>query len=123
MARYTVCSFERHQARFICRNAFESGLEPNLTKGLSPPTLDLAKFIELLSPCFPANSNIEDVGAVLKRTNVVVFGNYQVLLRLADSKGLDGPAKVIHHVDGVKDLISPEAKPNFGEYKRGASWD
>eukprot|EP00971_Amphidinium_carterae_P041027 805708-Amphidinium_carterae.1 len=42
---------------------------------------------------------------------------------LADSKGLDGPAKVIHCVDGVKDLISPEAKPKFGEHKRGASWD
>eukprot|EP00971_Amphidinium_carterae_P127508 2526439-Amphidinium_carterae.2 len=81
--------------------------------------------MELLSPCFPANSNFEDVRAVLKQTNVVVFGNYQVLLRLADPKGLDGPAKVIQYVDGIKikDLISPKAKPRFGEYKRGSTWE
>eukprot|EP00971_Amphidinium_carterae_P122536 2426145-Amphidinium_carterae.1 len=119
MARYTARSFQRHQPRFICSNAFDGSIEPHLTGG----TLDLPKFMELLSPCFPPNSNVEDVKAVLKRSNVVIFGNHQVLLRVADSKGLDLPAKVVHYVDGVKDLLSPDVKPRFSAYKDGKPWE
>eukprot|EP00971_Amphidinium_carterae_P275570 5467959-Amphidinium_carterae.1 len=60
--------------RFICSNSFDSSIEPQLTGS----TLDFPKFMELLSPCFPPNSNVEDVKAMLKRSNVVVvFGNHQ----------------------------------------------
>eukprot|EP00971_Amphidinium_carterae_P179930 3569044-Amphidinium_carterae.2 len=42
---------------------------------------------------------------------------------VADFKGLDTPAKVIHYGDGVKDLISPSAKERFGSYKNGQDWE
>eukprot|EP00971_Amphidinium_carterae_P312822 6217094-Amphidinium_carterae.1 len=119
MARYTASSFERHPPRFICSNAFDSSIEPHLTGG----TLDLPKFMELLSPCFPPNSNVEDVKAVLKWSNVVIFGNHQVLLRVADSKGMDTSAKVVYYVDGVKDLLTLDVKPRFSAYKDGKAWE
>eukprot|EP00971_Amphidinium_carterae_P238778 4739985-Amphidinium_carterae.1 len=63
--------------------------------------------MELLSPCFPPNSTVEDVKAVLKR--------------VADSKGMDTPAKVVHY--GAKDLLSPNVKPRFSAYKDGKAWE
>eukprot|EP00971_Amphidinium_carterae_P034503 679070-Amphidinium_carterae.1 len=64
MARYTVtaCSFERHQPRFICSNSFDGSFEPVITEPTGS-TVDLAKFMEMLSPCFQPNSNVEDVRA------------------------------------------------------------
>eukprot|EP00971_Amphidinium_carterae_P052350 1030366-Amphidinium_carterae.3 len=82
-------------------NLFDGSCAPALTGTVC----ELSKFMELLSPCFLAISNVEDV-----------------LLRVADSKGLDTLAKVIHYGDGVKDLFSPDAKARFGSCKNGQEW-
>eukprot|EP00971_Amphidinium_carterae_P190723 3784880-Amphidinium_carterae.1 len=83
-------------------------------------SLGASKVLELLSPCFPSNSNVEDVRAVLRRTNVVLFGHHQVMIRLADGNAT--PAKIIPYGASIQELIIPEAKDRFGSYKKGQPW-
>eukprot|EP00971_Amphidinium_carterae_P348796 6490677-Amphidinium_carterae.3 len=89
MARYMACSFEQHQPRFICSNAFEGSLEP-CSAGTH------LELLELLSPCFPSNSNVEDVRH--------------------DPDGNATTAKIIPYGDSIQELILPEAKDRFGSY-------
>eukprot|EP00971_Amphidinium_carterae_P189536 3762295-Amphidinium_carterae.1 len=87
MARYTACSFEEHQPRFICSNAFEGSLEP-CSAGTH---LELPKLLELLSPRVFLQTPMSSSPQIM--SNVVLFGHHQVMIRLADGNAT--PAKII----------------------------
>eukprot|EP00971_Amphidinium_carterae_P278371 5525894-Amphidinium_carterae.1 len=78
-ARWGAVSMERHQPCIVSSNAFNRDAEPKTLQ----QSLPLDAFLKMTEGMFHPLANYEDIRAVLKRCNVVVFGVENVYIQVA----------------------------------------
>ena len=114
-ARWGASAFEKHQYRIGCSNTFEPDAEPATTPG---DIIDHDQFLKLISSTFNSSIKKEDLMAVLKRVNVVVFGHLRVYVRKASEKPIYINT-VEYDTVGGRDLLVPDCKSRIRAHKRG----
>eukprot|EP00971_Amphidinium_carterae_P270287 5362911-Amphidinium_carterae.2 len=72
-ARWGASAFTRLQSRIICHNIWDESAEPGAVK-IKDGQISFQTLLNMLSPTFSTTFRLEDVIVVLKRSNLVLFG-------------------------------------------------
>ena len=119
-ARYTSAQFDQGASRQACNNAYDRELEKKLydeMQGSRSYQIDYTKFVLLIRPSFASVDEGEDMDAILTRTHMILITPHGVYYRVATTS--QDPVSFIAWPAGEPhDLLAPQYKPVFMEYKK-----
>ena len=117
-ARWGASAFAKHQYRIACSNTFDGDADAT-TPG---DVMDHDQFVRLIAGTFSAGIKREDLMAIFKRVNVIVFGHLRVYVRKASEK-IGYVQTVAYDANNSHDLLLPNCKDRIRAHKRGQDPD